>query len=164
MTTASEPTLWDMPQTDTLSEARTELKERLDEGTRCPCCDQHAQRYRWSLYGTAAKLLIRMYQAGGTERFVETKAIKDPGMGGDASRLRHWGLAEQESERRADGGRSGWWRVTPLGQAFVLDQATIPKYAWVYNGTCERWGGEPVTIREALGSRFRYDEIVGGMT
>ena len=30
----------------TLTEAKQWLKERLDEGTRCPCCNQYAKIYK----------------------------------------------------------------------------------------------------------------------
>lgn len=143
----------------TVARAREWLREQLEEGAQCPCCEQHAQEYRWSLYATAARLLVAIYRAGGTEEFVETKKHKGIGQG-DASRLRLWGLAEQEKERRADGGRSGWWRVTELGEAFILGAATIPKYAYVYDGRLLRTEGDPTTIRDVLGVEFNYDDVV----
>lgn len=143
----------------TLADARRYLRRYLAEGVKCPCCEQHAQVYRWSLYATAARLLIRLYREGGTGTYVETKRHKGIGQG-DASRLRLWELAEREKERRPDGGRSGWWRVTDLGEAFVLGRATIPKYAYVYDGEVIRTEGEPTSISDVLGEAFRYDENV----
>lgn len=148
----------------TLAQARADLFAALDDGARCPCCDQHAQRYRWSLYATAARLLHRLHAEGGTERYVETKRHKGYGQG-DASRLRFWGLAEEEPDRRPDGGKSGWWRVTQLGEDFLAGRATIPKYVYVYNGTVlpphpDRPPGQQRTIRDVLGEHFDYRENV----
>jgi hypothetical protein len=149
------------PDDITLGQARQWLRDRIDEGARCPCCTQYAQVYRWSLYSTATAMLIRLYRVGGIESFVESKSVKLPGQGGDATRLRFWGLVEQEPERRQDGGRSGWWRVTDQGRLFVLGAITIPKYAYVFDGRCLRFDGPPVSIRDALGTRFDYSEMMG---
>lgn len=145
----------------TLAEAQERLRELAYEGHTCPCCTQFVKVYRWSLYGTAVAMLMHLYRAGGTTEYVESKVAKR-GLRPNAtpSELRHWGLVEQESERREDGGRSGWWRVTDLGERFVLGQATIPKYAWVYNGRCFKQGGEQVTVHDALGKSFHYGEIM----
>jgi hypothetical protein len=105
-------------------------------------------------------MLIRLYQEGGTTEFIESKTVKQPGQGGDATRLAHWGLVEQESERRPDGGKSGFWRVTPLGERFLLGDATIPKYVYVYDGRALRSGGPQVSIRDALGKKFDYAELM----
>lgn len=146
-----------------LSAVRRELADQLEEGSRCPCCDQHAQVYRWSLYATAARALIHLYRIGRTDTFVESKEVKLPGQGSRMSELRHWELVEQESERRPDGGKSGFWCVTPLGEEFVLGRATIPRYVYVYSGRVLWVGGEPRTIRDALGRRFNYDEMMAGL-
>jgi len=145
-----------------LEEAREWLRERAYDGARCPCCTQYAQVYRWSLYSTAAAMLIRLYRVGGVDEFVESKTVKYPGQGGDATRLRFWELVEQEPERRPDGGRSGWWRVTEQGRLFLLGATTIQKYAYVFDGRCLRFDGPPVSIRDALGTKFEYDALMGG--
>lgn len=152
------------PHGMTLADAQDALAEQLEDGTRCPCCDQHAQIYRWSLYATAVKALIALYKKGGTTTFIESKTLKPlvPSYQGDMSRLRHWGLAEQESERRPDGGKSGFWRVTSFGEAFVLGYQTIPKYVWIYSGRVLASGGERCTIKDTLGKKFDYDAMMRG--
>lgn len=149
----------------TLGDARDELRELVvgGDGAICPCCNQLARIYRWSLYSTAARALILYYRLGraGTE-YVHANELKRHGHQGhgDASRLRHWGLAVQESERREDGGRSGWWCCTERGRRFVLGVERIPKYAHVYDGRCLGLHGEPVAIRDCLGERFDYDQLM----
>lgn len=145
-----------------LEEARAWLRERVDEGERCPCCTQFAKVYKRSINSTMARGLIDIYRASGQE-WCHVRTLRRRSGAGDnreESKLRYWGLVEEESERREDGGRSGWWRVTPVGQQFVLGQLHVAKYAHIYDGRCLRLSGPLVTIRQALGSRFNYDELM----
>lgn len=153
-----------------LAEARTWLRERLDEGARCPCCTQHAQVYRWSLYGTAARALILYWRLGRGERYVHSSRLKDLGHKGqgDATRLRLWKLLAEEPDRRPDGGKSGWWLVTDLGREFIYRRATIPKYVYTFASRRIRYDddhapGPQVGIEAALGKRFDYRELMEGL-
>lgn len=132
-------------------------------GAICPTCTQHSQVYRWSLYSTAAQALILFYRIGGINDFVHSNQLKDHGYRGqgDAARLRMWELVEREAEARDDGGRSGYWRVTPHGERFVRGTGTIHRYAFIYAGRVLHFDGDQVTIHDALGKRFSYDEIMG---
>lgn len=152
----------DYPDSMPLADARDLLRKDVYEGVKCPLCTQHAQVYRWSLYGTAARVLIKLYRAGGVIDFVHSNTVKVAGNGGDCTRLAFWGLVEQEKARRADGGRSGFWRVTEGGESFVLNRKPIPKYAYVYNGRVLRIEGPPVTVYDALGKKFDYSELMQG--
>jgi hypothetical protein len=45
--------------------------------------------------------------------------------------------------------------------AFVLGESTVPKYAYVYDGRLLKLdGGEYVTIRDALGTKFHYRDLM----
>jgi hypothetical protein len=143
----------------TLEEAKRYFQDNLEEGLNCPCCSRWGKVYRWSLYRTAIKLLVNMYEAGGTTKFVETRSIKGEGQG-DASRLRHWGLAEQESKARPDGGKSGFWRCTDTGEAFLLGDLALPKYVHVYNGEAKFFSGPEIKVEEALGLNFNYNNMM----
>ena len=76
-------------------------------------------------------------------------------------KLRYWGLLEEELELRPDGGRAGWWRVTELGEWFVLKEATVPRYARIYDNRCLSLVGDQVSITDALGTKFNYDDLMG---
>lgn len=151
----------------TLAEARDILRELVWTGHTCPLCARHAQVYRWSLYDTAAKALILYYRLGneGTA-YVDIEQLKKAGHRGqgDASRLKHWGLLEEEKSRREDGGRSGWWRCTAHGRAFVRGEATIPKYAYIYANRCLRRDGEQLDISAVLGEKFDYSKLMASTT
>lgn len=142
-----------------LEEAQDEFFDNLVEGIKCPCCDRWGKVYRWSLYPNAAALICRMVAESGAGQFVETKTIIERGLS-RRTEGRHWGLIEQESELRADGGRTGWWRVTPLGERFVSGESTIPKYAWVYDKKVIHLGGPEITLPEALKGKFDYNEMM----
>lgn len=132
-------------------------------GAICPTCNQHSQVYRWSLYSTAAQALLLFYRLGGTDTFIHSNMLKDLGYRGqgDAARLRMWELVERETEARDDGGRSGYWRVTPFGERFVKGNSTVDLYAYVYNSRVLSFDGDQVSIHDALGKRFSYNEMMG---
>jgi hypothetical protein len=147
----------------TLGEAKDWLRQRVDEGERCPCCDQFAKVYRRSIHATMARTLVVAYREHGLDWFHLSTLTKTSGRGGEESKLRYWGLLEEELERRADGGRSGWWRVTPIGRQFVTGQIQLPKYVRIYDG--RPLGFESsimIDIRSALGKKFHYDELMMG--
>jgi hypothetical protein len=78
-----------LDDTITLGAARDWLRDRLDDGERCPCCTQLAKTYRRRIHATLAKALITMYQHGGTKQFVHalrcpvtpTRSASSPGGG-----------------------------------------------------------------------------------
>lgn len=143
------------PNDWTLAEAQAWLLDQLDDGATCPCCDQHAQRYRWTLPGSAIKVLLRNYRVGGTTQFIESKTVKRVGQGGLHSILAMWDLVEEEKVRRPDGGKSGWWRVTGIGERFIQG-GLIRKYAYIYDNRVSGHDGPWVSISDRLGEPFDW--------
>jgi len=80
----------------------------------------------------------------------------------EEGKLAYWGLVEESLTPRDDGGRAGWWRVTTKGQLFVSGQITVPSHARVYNGNALNLIGTAVSIKDALGSKFNYNELMAG--
>lgn len=148
--------------TDPLSLVRSWLSQHAEVGVECPACQQHVKVYRRKVNAGMARSLIAMYTVGGTDW------IHVPTQIGARSReegkLAYWGLVTDEKGRRPDGGRSGYWRVTARGAAFVRCQMSIPKYARVYNGRVLGFDTtEMVTIKDALGDKFDYAELMAGV-
>lgn len=146
----------------TLSEARAWLRARVDRGERCPCCTQLAKVYRRKINSGMARSLIAMYQVGGKDW------IHLPTQIGARSReegkLAYWGLVEEQKDVRPDGGRAGYWRVTDLGELFIKDRVKLPKYARVFDGRCLSLDPtEKVSIKDAIGDRFDYNELMNGV-
>lgn len=144
-----------------LREARDVLLTLVEEGHKCPTCAQLAKVYRRKINSTMARTLITMHLHGAADRFVHTASL--PGDTHEASQLSWWGLIEDERARRPDGGRTGYWKLTPLGVRFARGLATVPKYARIYDGKPLGQDGEQVTIQDCLGRRFSYVELMAGV-
>jgi hypothetical protein len=142
-----------------LAQARDWLTERLDAGGACPCCRQHAERYNRPLHAKMAADLIRMAVRFGVGRAFHVRELG--GHPGDFAKLALWGLIADLGERRPDGGRAGWWRVTVAGARFVAGHSRVPAHCLVYAGEVQAWDPKLVGIEEALGKRFRVDELRG---
>lgn len=145
--------------TTTLLQLKNWTRSHADEGTTCPVCEQHVKVYKRKINSGMARSLIRMYNAAGTDWVHVPTTIGSRSR--EEGKLRYWGLVEEELERRPDGGRSGYWRVTPVGELFVLGKMTVYSHARVYNGRCLGLSGDQVSIIDALGEKFSYDELMG---
>jgi hypothetical protein len=148
-----------MSESMSLEEARAWLRERIDDGAKCPCCTQLAKVYRRKITSGMAQALIVMWRVHG-DAYFHLPSISDRWRSRDESFLRFWGLIEEATEKRDDGGRAGWWRVTPLGVAFVRGRERVPKYARIYDGRRLSLEGELISIFDALGERFDYRELM----
>lgn len=153
-----------LPDTMTLGDARAWLRSRIRDGERCPCCRQMAKIYKRKLYAAPARALVMLFRRAGREpAHITTLDRSLAGNGGDISKLRYWGLVEEEPAYRPDGGRAGWWRVTDLGQQWIEGEITVPQFVGVYDTS--RIGkpfGTPVTIQQALGERFNLADLMSG--
>jgi hypothetical protein len=153
----------------TLKAARDILRTQVMGGgaPRCPCCGQTAKVYKRALPSATARVMIALYRAGATNgTYVFLPDLLDgmkgtPHQGGYGTLAHFWGLMEVQPGERADGSkRVGWWRLTPQGVAFVEGRARAPKFARLYAQRCLGFTGEPITIRDALGNKFDYNELM----
>lgn len=186
-----EPTLFDEPEPEpaperpalrltdprppagyrTLDEARDWLRDRIDDGTTCPLCAQHAKVYRRTITAPMALALIAIYRKAPIGTWVDVPALaatmrtgsKRP-TGGDEAKTRYWGLLEAMPDAKRDDGstRTGWWRLTGRGADFVRGDLLVPKHARIYDGRLLGLDDSAgvIGIRDALGSRFDYDELM----
>lgn len=145
------------------------LSERLlaGESTSCPCCGQFAKVYKRKITTAMARVLIEMYRRGGEHRdWVSLPTICNDlriGSRGDQSATTRWRLIERRPGQRDDGAKStGWYRLTPLGVDFVRGVAKVPKYVRVYDNRVLETLGTQVSIRNALGVRFDYSDLMAG--
>lgn len=147
----------------TLREARDKLRELLinDNALNCPCCTQRAQVYKRQIHASMARELIKAYRIVTPGSFFRAFDVRQHSAG-DFAKLSYWGLIEEEKARREDGGRSGWWCVTSKGEAFIRGHIVVPKICRVYNGKALGFREPLISIRDALGKRFDYDELMRG--
>jgi hypothetical protein len=106
-----------------------------------------------------ARGLISQYRLAGME-FAHTPTTAGS-VTHEFSQLSWWQLIEEQLERREDGGKAGWWRITGLGKQFVRNEIEVAKYAYVFDGKCLGWDNdEHASIVDALGERFDYRELM----
>jgi hypothetical protein len=154
----------DLPDDTPLSAAKEWLRKRVKRGAKCPLCTQLAKVYRRKINSRQAQALILVYRTAGRDWcHVPTADPRLAGDGGELSRLRYWGLLEESEEERDDGGRAGWWRITDAGERWLRGVSAVPKYARIYDSRCLDVEGPGQSIRDALGSRFNYDELMAGI-
>lgn len=146
----------------TVETARMQLEEALLGGSTCPCCDRFTKRYRRGLTAGMAVVLCRIVRHGRRGGWVNVPELPNAPRGGDYAKLLHWGLLEQAKPDPDDPTRrsSGLWRATARGVDFVLGRVSVPRAYIEYNNRVLGFEAEPITIREALGKRFDYSELM----
>ena len=158
-----------------LEDAKKWLRARFGKGATCPCCHQFVKLYRRPFNKSMAYvlLLIACYFRGDDveewlhvpsyiAEMVADRPRRAAAVRGDWAKLKLWGLIEEKPEVREDGSpRVGYWRLTSLGSQFVKRQVRVPSHVYIYNGEAlRRTVEDQITIDEALGKEFNYDEIM----
>lgn len=143
----------------------------IGRGCVCPCCGQFAKRYRRRLNGSMCRALIlicRHFRANPRDEWLHVenflKAIPSitSAVRGDVAKLRHWGLIERKTDAREDGSdRCGYYRQTAKAVSFIRGVVRVPSWVEIYNGKPEAFAAELVSIRECLGKRFDYSDLMG---
>jgi hypothetical protein len=144
----------------TLGDAKAWLRARLDQGEACPLCTQHAKMYKRKINSGMARSLIHMYRSAG-KQWIHVSLIGARSR--EEGKLVYWGLVEEQQGNGLHGGRGGYWRVTDKGEMFLKGKLNVPKYAKVYNGRVFGLEGDTVNIRDALGTKFNYDDLMRGV-
>lgn len=134
--------------------------------TRCPTCGHVARTYRRALTSVAARAVIALYRVHGTEpghlpTIARNHLADCAHQGGYLALAGHWGLIEEERRFRPDGGRAGYWRVTPLGWQWLTCRTTVAKYAVIREGDCIALEGPQITVIDALGEHFDLESLLG---
>jgi hypothetical protein len=157
---------------NTLEDAKTYVRAKRDEGVPCPCCGQMCKVYPRSLNAAMARFLIwlvREYEErkkddAATDLWIsvnEGPLIQHRKGGGDFAKMEHWGLIEQMANDDETKRTSGFWRPTQSGIDFVYYRITVPRKAMLYMNECIGFSEEKINIREALGTKFDYQELMG---
>ncbi len=150
------------PTSTTMLEiCRLWLKEHLDKGTRCPCCDQHAKIYRRKLNSamvTTLRVCVRE-----TEKIFHAPTILKAAKVGrdrDMSYLKEWGLVQEEEGKGRGGRTAGMYSVTELGRAFSEGRSKVPKYLFFFNQKVVARSEVEIGIDEAKVDRFHVSEVM----
>jgi len=132
----------------------------------CPTCGHEERIYKRSINKTMViGLLFLLRGAQQDSQAYWSLPAGDPShhRSRDTTRLRLWGLIEEELERREDGGRKGFWRITPQGVRFARGITKLPKYALTLNGRVLGYDGPEVDVYDAYKEHFDLREVLGQM-
>ena len=136
-----------------------------DKGYFCECCGQYVKRYYRKINCNMAVTMIALFRKKkfGFIKIEEFMRVNGYQRSGDFPYLVHWGLLEKMPGKREDGSsKHGFYKLTDKGRQFVQEEITVPQTLIWYNGKAEGFEGREVSIRDALGKRFRYDELMKG--
>lgn len=151
----------------TLPEARTDHSSRLKEGTTCPVCNRFDKIYRRPLNSGMAWALIALYKLDKKKPGWHHLLDEVPGLkGGDYGKLAEWGMIQGRDETKTDGNpENGFYRITAKGIFFVQGKVRVKKYLYFYHDRLwpvdEGDSPETVSIQDALGKKFDYNELMG---
>lgn len=154
-----------------LAKAQDWLRDRTDEGARCPCCHQWAQVYYRTINSGMAIGAIKLYRwmqdHPGEYAHLPTVIGR---RSSEETKLAYWSLIEEQPASRPDGGRTGCWRLTNSGIDWVCGRTSMPWYAKVYDDRVLGFSQESrsgqyrgrKSVKDALGSKFDYDGLMRG--
>lgn len=158
----------------TVGEVRRILEARAADGERCPCCTSNVKVYRRPLTSVGARAVAALYTEhrltfGHMADVARKHLPESASQGGYLVLGQHWGLIESEPIVRGDVGRTGYWRVTDRGEAWLRGETSIPKYALLFQGRCLALEGDLLRREAALGQHFDFralmaDRIAPGAT
>jgi len=145
---------------------KTDLQDKArDGGCHCPVCGQYAKVYRRQIAATTVRQLAKVYHEHGVGVYFHVRDTMLRGMSGaaDFPKLEYWNLIRRMPHNEGDDGKksSGMWKITPSGKAFLQDHLAVPQYALVYNGNVLAMEGNMVNVRQCLGQKFDYNELMG---
>lgn len=143
-----------------LEDARDMMFDKMADGSlvRCPCCTQAAKIYKRKLNANMVRILITMYINYGTTYVKSLDMSKITGRNdGELAKNRYWGLIEEHPTEKSH------WKVTSMGVDFIMGRATVTKYALTFNSNLLGYEGKQVGIRECIGEKFDYDELMSTM-
>lgn len=141
----------------TLNEAKQYLRDNWEEGVECPCCTRRVKLNPYGMGQNKAWVLIQMYKIP-KEWINVNKEIKPTGR--NWSECKHWGLIEAMPNDDPEKHTSGFWRLTDAGVRFVLGQEDVPTKKGVFKDKVYKTSKERINIKEALGKKFNYTELM----
>lgn len=150
---------------ETLVEAKKHLRDNWEKGTDCPCCGQHVKLYSRPMHYMMVAGLIQLYNLDkkkpGYYHVSELSIGQTYTSIGDFAKLKYWGLIEQKPKDPKENKRtSGYWRITQRGVQFVLGQRTEHERVLIFNKKNLGLTGDKIDIKQALGGRFNYNELM----
>jgi hypothetical protein len=150
----------------TLADARATLKAEATQGAVCPCCGHFAKVYKRKFNSGMALAMIYSYPWFKAHPG-EWLSLRDFLIEIGKTKLNnygvtlYWSMYEKRNAEPIHGERArGLYQMTEKGIAFVECKLTVPSHANEYLSEFQSFEGEYITIREALGKKFNYPELM----
>lgn len=145
---------------ETLEDSKEYLRANWQDGVACPCCKQFVKLYKRRLHKAMAVSLIKLYKLKDShEKYYHINDFVGIGMG-DFAKLKYWGFILEAKNDDDMKRTSGMWKITQDGIDFVEMKRMAPLYALVFNSSLYGFTGEPISIKNALGKKFNYEELM----
>jgi hypothetical protein len=155
-----------MDENSTIKEIKTFFHDHAKKGVVCPACDQFVKIYERPVHNAMARALMNLYRLNYTKAgyyHIDDFTRDGKKTLGDFAKFRYWGLAVEEPKQDGVTAKktSGRWAITEKGKNYVLGKISIQKYAIIYNKKKIGYSEEHATIKDALGKKFDYQELMG---
>jgi len=143
----------------TIEEAKVILRERIEKGADCPCCNQFVKKYKRKLNSGMAITLARIYQHHRQE-FIDVKdflRLHKFTNSHDWTLLKHWKFLKTDADGRK-------WQITDVGVFWLLtENAKTWSHISMYNNKFMGFSKETITFKKALSNHFDYDELMNAL-
>jgi hypothetical protein len=149
------------------------LREKMANGTRCPCCGQQMRIYKYCITGEMARVLLFLYrlfseypncQPVHLESVLRKVYGTKMPRGNKHSLLRHWGLigrSETRYSKHLKQRTGGCYTITEKGIDFSKGNIKIPKWIYVYDNVCLGVSlEESVNIVQTIGQKFSLSDCL----
>ncbi len=151
MSQSALPSRSEIPEFETLEEAKKYLFEHWEKGARCPACTQQVKLYSRAMHYTMARMLIELYKLDRNhpgEYFHVVKIGENISSSitnaGDFAKLRYWGLITAKENTDDAKRTSGLWAITLKGKAFAKNQLRVPARIKLYDSRFYGYDGDEV--------------------
>jgi len=140
------------------------MSNKILSGYTCEHCGSFVKMYRRSLNSNMALAILLLYKFNIRDWVkVEDFLIKSGHKRcGDFSYLVHYGLLEKKQGDRSDGSsRNGFYKLTGRGLLFCEGKLMVQEKFLILHGGLKGFEGKEISIKEALGKKFDYSELMG---
>tara|TARA_R110002012_G_scaffold232405_1_gene405174 strand:+ start:39 stop:536 length:498 start_codon:yes stop_codon:yes gene_type:complete len=148
----------------TLAEARTKLRDGVEEGIHCPCCDRWAQAYWRTINKTMARGLQWLAREADMQPGVYVDITKGPAWllrSNQLASLRWWGLIRKAPNDDPKKKSSGMWALTHFGHLFISGKAGVPRRVCTLFGDVVDQENNKITVHD-IKHHFDYMEVMRG--
>ncbi len=133
------------------------------KGYKCPCCGSFIKQYVRKFNSNMATALLALYKhnVNGYVKLEEFLSEHGYKRCGDASYLVHYRMLEKLKAKREDGSKkNGYYKLTSVGIMFIEGKTTAKEKFIIQQNRLVGFDGEDVGIKDILGVKFNFDEMM----